>query len=760
MKDVYSNELPKFDLEEFMVSMSYSPEGMTTNLARQIEREVGKKKPVPVREADILDRALQMLPIGIYDDDVFAGNYGPDFTDTRALSDAKEADEAEFTGGEGYRLSTEDEKLISGRYLLFGVYTLAHTCLDYELVINKGLKYLKEKVKDRLAHGIDEYGESYLKAMLKSIGAVQGFAARYLEIAEEKLENCKDAKRRAELERMIAALEVVPYEPAQDFYQALQSMWIIHTTVPAAERSWASISLGRMDMFLLPFYEKWLKDGHTREEAIDLIVAFFKLLDSYGDGSCALNFGPDFNELTKTILDAEKKAMYRSPIVDVRMREDTPDEIYDQYVDKDLFYIGQPTFYGEDINVKAMEYRGMSDKDGHSINSCMGMVVVGKEIADMWGCCVNMNIPLELAINKGKPLMGEFPEMLQKYLDDIPVREPDSIEAIKKSYEEYMQGILAYVADQNKKKAAWMAMNRPNPLLSLMLDDCIMFGRDRAHAAFDLLGDEAEQFMPNDQFDFEEVRKDRGVRYHNVTVLSVGFAHAADAIGAIDELVFQKRKYTLDELMEAARNNYEGSEKALRIFADLRKAPKYANGSDYADSNASFVLDALADACEEQYVGNIRFIPTCHTIDANVKFGRAMYASLDGRKDGEAVGKNAGPVLTVIKSTPTDFMNAAAQIPNIRYSGGVPIDIYVTDNILQTKENRDKFRGLMRAYFKAGGMQVQVNSVNIELLKKAYEEPENHPHVIVRKGGFSLYFTDLDKDIQKDMIDRFEKEIG
>ncbi len=360
-------------------------------------------------------------------------------------------------------------------------------------------------MKTRLGRHIDEYGKVYLEAMLKSVEAVKSFTARYLNIAEEKLAACGGGKRKAELERMVKALRTVPYQPAEDLYQALQSMWIIHTAVPAAERSWASISLGRMDMFLLPFYQKWLEDGNTKEEAVDLIVAFFKLLDSYGDGSCALNFGPDFNDLTQTILEAEKKAMYRSPIIDVRMREDTPDEIYDQYIDRDLFYIGQPTFYGEDINVKAMEYRGMSERDGHSINSCMGMVVVGKEIADMWGCCVNMNIPLELAVNRGKPLLGEFPEMLQKYIDGIPVREPDSIEAVKKSYVEYMQGIMAYVADQNKEKAAWMAMNRPNPLLSLMLDDCIEFGRDRAHSAFNLLDEKAERFMENG-FDFDEVR--------------------------------------------------------------------------------------------------------------------------------------------------------------------------------------------------------------------------------------------------------------
>ncbi len=100
--------------------MSYSPEGMTTNLARRIERQGACAKPVAMREADIFGRALELLPVGIYDNDLFAGNYGPDFADKAFLDRAKEADDLEFSGGEGYRLETEDEKIISGRYLLFG----------------------------------------------------------------------------------------------------------------------------------------------------------------------------------------------------------------------------------------------------------------------------------------------------------------------------------------------------------------------------------------------------------------------------------------------------------------------------------------------------------------------------------------------------------------------------------------------------------------------------------------------------------------
>jgi formate C-acetyltransferase len=211
-------------------------------------------------------------------------------------------------------------------------------------------------------------------------------------------------------------------------------------------------------------------------------------------------------------------------------------------------------------------------------------------------------------------------------------------------------------------------------------------------------------------------------------------------------------------MIAAARANYDGSKDALKLYAALLRSPKYAAGDDRADANAAFVLNALADACEAERNGNIRYIPTCHTIDANAQFGQCVYASLDGRKDGEAFGKNAGAVMHALKNTPADLIRGAAKLPQERFSGGVPIDIYVPAAMLLTAENRKKFADLLRVYFAAGGMQVQVNSVNLELLKKAYEKPEEHPHVIVRKGGFSLYFTDMLREVQADMIARFERE--
>ncbi len=750
--------IPVFSLEDFMKSITYPPQCMTTNLARKVITENGNYETILDRETEILKYALELLPIGIREDDLLAGNYGPEFASDELIAKIQEADEQEYTCSEEYKVHSEEEYVISGRYLLFGIYTPSHTCIDYETIISKGLKDYERRIDERLAGECDAYGRQYLQAMKKCIHLIVAYAGRFQKIAENKLEQATDETRRKELERMVHALERVPYEPARDFYEALQSMWIMHTVVPTAERSWASVSLGRMDQYLLKYYREWLAGGHTKEEAKELLKAFFHLLDSYGDGSCALNLGPEYNEMTELLLEVEKDVKLRSPILAARMSKDSED-LYDQLIDQELFQIGQPTFYGEKSCKTAMEYRGMTKEQDYSVNSCMGMVAVGKEVADMWGCCVNMNLALELAVNQGKPLNGELPVSLQKYIESVKPRTPKTMEDIKDAYWAYTNAIVGYVSDQNMRKSAWTAWNRPNPVLSMLLDDCITYGRDRAHAAIHALGLEAEEWLGISHEELANIRQGRGAKYHNVTVLAMGFAHAADAMSAIEKLVFQEHKYTLDELLLAARNNYEKTEQDLKIYADLRRCPKYADGSDAADDSAAYVLDCLADACENHYRGNIRFLPTCHTIDSNVQFGQCVYASLDGRRDGEAFGKNAGPVLQVIKNTPTDLIVSALRIPQYRFSGGVPIDIYVPENVLAEAEGREKFKGLVKSYLNHGGMQVQVNSVSLDLLKKAYESPEEYPHVIVRKGGFSIYFTDMLKEVQADMIRRFEKEV-
>jgi pyruvate-formate lyase len=751
--------IPMFSLEDFMKSITYAPKGMSHNLARaEIEAE-NDYTCAPDREALILERALSILPIGIHREDLIAGNYGLKFAGDEYVKKVTDADAREFGESPEYKVRDEEERIISGKYLLFGIYTPSHTCVDYETILKKGLKYYKV-LTEQAMESADAYGKDYCNAMIKSIATAQMFAGRYKKLADSLYDAETQEKRRIELGRMRKALKRVPYEPAADLFEALQSIWIVHTILPASERSWASVSLGRMDQFLWPYYDQWLSDGNKRDEAKELFKNFFLLLDSYGDGSGTLNLGSDWNALSELLLEVEKEVKYRAPIIAVRMTENTSHDIYDKFIDKTLFEIGQPTFYSEDNCLKAMAYRGMSPKEDFAVNSCMGNVVAGDELADMWGCCVNMNLPLELAVNMGRPLHGELPASLTEFID-VTAKEPENMETILSQYALYLDCVVQYVTSQNLRRAAWTALNRPNPFLSVITNDCPKYGRDRAHSAVHALGAKAYELLGDkdrSRYEFSELARGRGAKYHNVTVLAMGYAHAADSLTAIGKLVFGDHKYPLNDLIAAAADNYSGKEKNREILAALRHCDKYGEGKRNADKNAVFVLDALADACEKAYSGNIRFLPTCHTIDANIQFGSCVYASLDGRMDGEAFAKNAGAAMWAIKSDPSGLMLSSAMLPQERYSGGVPIDIYVPENILSSRENAAKFRALLRTYFQSGGKQVQVNSVSLDLLKKAYENPEQYPHVIVRKGGFSIYFTDMFKCVQKDMIERLAME--
>ena len=174
MQNMFENlNIPEYDLEAFMKSITYQPEGMSMSLARQLMNEDEKEFSAPMREALILRKALEIIPIGVNSDDIIAGNYGKNFADEDYLKRAKEADEKEFDLSIEYKCRSEDEKIASGRYMLFGIYTPSHTTVNYPLILEKGLKYYEKKIQDRLKKTEKyEYAYTYLNAMQESIETV------------------------------------------------------------------------------------------------------------------------------------------------------------------------------------------------------------------------------------------------------------------------------------------------------------------------------------------------------------------------------------------------------------------------------------------------------------------------------------------------------------------------------------------------------------------------------------------------------------
>ena len=683
-----------------------------------------KELPTVTREAKIFEYTCREIPIDIWDTDIIGGHYGVKDGTPYKVENPKKFDYTKVLTDEDSRIRIELNK----RFFNQLDFSNGHICADYGFIINNGLKAYEAKILDEKAKPCSPEKALMLDAMLTEINAVKDYAMRFSALAGEMNTNGQ-----SRLERIKNALCRVPYEPARDLFEAMASVWIIHSVVPMSDGHWASISIGRMDQYLYPFYLDAIKSGISKDEVKGYFKNLFVFLETYGDGACALNIGGMdkdgndlMNDLSRVIIEVEKEMLTASPIFAVRINDKTPEDIIDECIDLKLFAIGQPTFYGEIPCRKALEHRGVPSEDAvdFTVNSCMGIYMVGEEIASMWGFVCNMHLPLELAVNGGTGINDTLP-----YESKVEYKEPTNLDELIALYEAYLRELFSVCMPINRKNAYEFAANRPNPLTSLITAGCIESGLDRSV----------------------------GAKYNTETVETFALANTADAICAIDTLVFGQKKYTLGQLIEAARNDYEGYTDILR---DIKACKKYGQNDEYANGIASRLTDMVASLCKEFDSGNVHFVPSLHTLDGNVWFGTKLYSTLDGRLAHTPIAKNAGPSNDVRTPDPTSLVLSAASINQTLFDGGQPIDVYFDRSTLEAKDGRDKIKALIKTYFMLDGLQFQVNSIDIDLLEKAYENPQDYPNLIVRIGGYSIRFNWLPKVTMREFIDRFKKDSG
>lgn len=677
------------------------------------------------RTARLFRYVLEEMPLLLDGNDILAGRYGSD-------AEPVELPQKILTKNDVMNriFSPEDKKIrnvMRDSYGCKGSFGKAHTCIDYGYVLRNGLNEYIRRVDARLSELCNDKEREFLNAMREMLCAAEIFSKRFAALALEYAQNTDDPAKKAHFERMHRALCRVPMEPARDFYEAIQCVWLMHSLVPISEHAWYSISLGRLDQYLYPYYAA--ADETEKTRIPEYIAALFRLLDSYGDGACALNLGgldendnDMTNELSRVIVEVEKQVRLRSPIIAVRISEKTPDDFFESLIDEKLFSMGQPTFYSERACRRAMEKRGLSHKEavGYSVNSCMGLYKAGEEVADMWGVMLNMHLPLELAVNGGKPFAGELPMTLS-----TKAGVPDTFDELLALYKQYFSELTALCVRLNNMDTRVRAEGDPNPFLAALTEGCIDAAADCAV----------------------------GCRYRTVTVETMGLTNAADALGAVKELVYDKKKYTLNELIEAARCDYVGYDDLL---CDIKACPKYGCNIESADSLVTLLFDMAADELKKYNGGNTYYCPSLHTIDVNVSYGAPLGAFLDGRRAGAPVNKNAGPSNDVRKLDPTSLIMSAGKQPQYRFDGGQPIDIRFEPSAV--REHSDKIRALIMTYGSLGGLQLHVNSVDAATLRAAHASPEDYSDLIVRVGGFSQYFCDLPAESRLEFIERFERE--
>jgi len=683
--------------------------------------------PAAIREARTFEYILENIPLYYHDGEWIAGDFGWRKADEESLRhyfispDPSAAEAAPTT-------RSPEEELLQ-EFHCFGAYSPGHTCIDYQKLITVGIAGILKEISGRQIEAGSKEEGTYLEAMKIAMEALLKYVGRVVELLEQCLVDTQSEYRAKLLKELIRICRKVPCQPAADFHEALQSIWFVHSLIGISEYCDASISLGRFEQYLYPFYLRSIESGDSAAGLENILCEFFVKLNRYGDAACTVNLGgvdkegKDLcNPLTEMVVKVFAAHQFASPILALRVHPRIPQNIFDQLTDPALLIKGQPTFYGESSCRNALVKRGvpLNEVDNWAANSCMGLVIPGAEISDMWGGVVNFLLPLELAVNQGKPFIKTLPIHWP-----VPFSGPiENFECLRRLFLEYLKALTNYCIRNNQIQAEKTRQEYPNPFLSSFLNKCIERGLDR-------LGG--------------------GVEYYTVIVEAFGLINVSDALLAIHRLVFKEKKYSLADLVCAARENFIGHETLLR---EIKRIPKYGNGHVEADQFAAELADDFYGIVHSFSNARVVYAPSFHTLNVHIPAGKKFGASLDGRLAGEPVAKNIGTSPGRALSGSTSLMNSAATIDQSKYFGGQALDISLDASLVSSPDAKRKFQALIQTYFQLGGLQLQINGLTAETLRAAVEEPENYRDLIVRIAGYSEYFNRLGSDVKHEMVKR------
>lgn len=616
-----------------------------------------------------------------------------------------------------------------GQYFSFGAYTFAHTTINHELILQQGLGSLVERISQMLP-GAPEPARDTLEGMIIALEAVCDWIERHRARARREAE-AATGEERARLESIAEACGQSGRQAAQSFHGALQSILFMRLAIGVSERCHASLSLGRLDQDLLPFYRQDLARGVPTGELEELLANFLVALNEFGDPASALNLGgvdadggDQWNELSDLIVRTAVRLQLPSPLLAVHIHPRMAPEVLNAVTQPALLQMGQPTYYGEFPCREALRRRGVPEADlpRWTANSCMGLMMPGEEISDMWAAVVNAPLALELATNDGAPYLGGLPIAF-----DAPMSlAPTDFGSLRACFLSYLDAMLEWAIAHNAAETAWIAENWPNSFLSALTADCVERGLDRAGG---------------------------GARYHVVTVEVMGLVNAADALTAIRRLVYEQRQYTLAELVAAACDDFAGRED---LRQELLAQPKFGNGNAEADALLRELAEHFAARVAEHSAGNRLYGPSFHTLNAHISAGLGLGASLDGRRAGKPLAKNVGTTPGLVREGPTQLMLSATAFDQRDFFGGQALDLSLPASSLRAPEDRRKFQALLMTYFERGGLEVQVNGLTADDLRAAIADPGAHRDLTVRIAGYSARFIGLSPTVQQEMVERLD----
>ena len=641
----------------------------------------------------------------------------------------------------------------------------AHLAVNYERILKDGLRGYEKRVKEYKAtldltdpESIDKY--CFYNAVLIVLEAVRNFANRYSVLAQDLAEKELNQERKIELLEISRICSKVPYEPAETFQEAVQSVWFIQLILQI-ESNGHSLSYGRFDQYMYPYYDRDIKNGTIKEsEALELLTCLWiktltinkvrsqaHTLSSAGSpmyqnvtiAGQTTDKKDAVNDLSFLVLKSVAQTRLTQPNLTVRYHKNINKHFLDECVEVMRLGFGMPALNNDEIIIPSFMDWQVKEEDAYNYSAigCVETAVPGK-----WGYrCTGMsyiNFPRMLlcTMNNGVDLTsnkrftkgyGYFTEM-------------ESYEELLKAWDKTIREITRYsvIVENVIDKAS--ERDVPDILCSALTDDCIARGK---------------------------TIKEGGAVYDFISGLQVGIANMADCLAAIKKLVYEEKKITRQELWNAILDDFSSPENKKIQEMLIREAPKYGNDDDYVDQLIVEAYDSYIEEIEKypntRYnrgpIGGIRYAGTS-SISANVGQGMSTMATPDGRNAFEPLAEGCSPAHNSDKNGPTAVFKSVSKLRTNKITGGVLLNQKMTPQMLSTEENRQKLELLIKTFFnRLHGYHVQYNIVSKETLIDAQKHPEKHKDLIVRVAGYSAFFNVLSKKTQDDIIGRTEQSL-
>ncbi len=605
-----------------------------------------------------------------------------------------------------------------------------HTVLGYGQVIKLGFEGLLAHVEACAAKNGDPEFYEDLRILCRA-GCELGdkYAAKAKELAAAE----SDTRRKAELEHIAEVCTQVPRKPARNFREAVQSLWFAHM-INTWEDGVNANSVGRLDQIFYPYYKADIESGVlTKEDAFELICCLWiKLYRDYdvqqscvggtnADGSSAVN------ELSWMMLDATE-ALDFVRCLSVRFSPRTDKE----FIRRALEVVGHtqkgvPFFFNDDVMIPALEAVGIPHGDacGYTQIGCVETVIPGKSNPHAVTARVNLLKALEYTLSNGRSLFFEGAQ------PGLATGEPEMLDAYDKLLDavyKQIRHLLRMAVEMTVRTFPDAAASEPRPYKTLLTEGCAETGRDF---------------------------NDHGALYDYYQTMLVGLPNLADSLTALRTLVYEQKRYTLAQVIDALNDNFPDEAMRLKL---VNKAPKFGNDITEVDTLAAdlmnFACDELA-ALSEEY--GYAFHPQPFSYLWMLGHGMATAASPDGRRRGEILAYSVSPMQGRDFKGFTALINSLACLPT-KKAPGTTSAIVEADPQLFTDRNIPYFADVLLAGAEKGLSNVQFNIVSADTLRDAQLHPEKHRNLAVRVSGFSQKFNLLNRDLQDHIISRTKHE--